>query len=402
MAVQLQSLLKGTNAIQNSALTPTDLKASTLVRNFLSQAFVGTSILSSSTFIFLAIVINPLWALGIVPAIVLGTIGIKLATQIIEQKKQPKPIGLINPGLDCWINSTFQLLANISAFQIAAEKNVQGKLMNPLYEALRRYQKEQLEGKDPISSVSSREIGQWIYDAARIKNKKKEYLPDEMQPITSNDGSKQEEAGEFMKFFLEKCKGPLPIREKTIIYEKKHPEKREESIKPKSDTDTLIILHPVETRSFRELWKDYFRYIAPHSDPNKENLLTKYFSAAPADFTLELKRFAAAGWDAARRVAIAPRKITDAIDVPLDLVLTNEQCPSEPFTAYECDGVIAHHSTSIDHGHYVSYVKVGDQWWYMSDTLVKAVSEKEVMKEVRSKGCIFHFSKKKQIGGSAV
>ncbi len=76
-------------------------------------------------------------------------------------------------------------------------------------------------------------------------------------------------------------------------------------------------------------------------------------------------------------------RLLNALAFPLKNLPLHDYCldPAKKLGNYDACGIIMH-AGGADGGHYVAYVKVGQQWFYCNDTLVAMIPHEEVIKLV--------------------
>lgn len=369
------------------ALSPTDEKVNCLV--IWGHVLIGLSIITGTLSLVFTFTLSPWWALGIIASVAFGALGIQYIRSTIEQIDTPpqefiphQPMGIRNStGALCWMGSSFHCF-DLPSFRALIEKNAENEHLQPLVEEVNTYIKEQDDSAagQPVryvSKVNTLKLCHWLHDKLYSKKFKQ-------QAITSREGTKQEDAVEFFRFFLDTCTKGLPYKTKTI-----YPDKVEEDIG--KVTDPLIALEIQDDLKFENLWNHFFKDDPVINDFNQEVQNMKEFTEAPQDFTLQLKRFKQAGWDKEKNKAIDPRKINDLIEVPFSITLSQEQCPSNQAT-YVCDYVVLHNG-SLSSGHYRALVHKDEKWFLLNDSrFPEVVDEKRAMNLAHENGYIFHFT----------
>jgi hypothetical protein len=376
---------------QPAPLTPTDQKvyAFAILKNTLVLAAV---IVGTVSFVC-ALCVNPVWVLGIIAAIALGTLGLLIETDAVSSlfsssrafiPKQPP--GLRNSSNNCWINSAFQLFANIPEAREIAEKHrlkleKRGKSAwgQILPAALSTYQSEyqaNLRGTGQYirSALDTHSLRAWLYDVTDSALA----CPKGQGAVTSRTGSAQEAAIEFFQEVMP----PLPICAEVQNYNLSDPHTITNNPEPNTaEAPPLISLDlRINTNTpFNEKLNNYFVEELPSSSPLEGRRKVRYFTAAPESVLIQLERYAPG--------ATVPIKITNPVVVPLNLSLSI-QSQTVP---YKCQGFIMH-GGNLSFGHYIACVCKQGQWWYISDESVQQVTEAYALNQMPN-GDIFHFAK---------
>jgi hypothetical protein len=109
-----------------------------------------------------------------------------------------------------------------------------------------------------------------------------------------------------------------------------------------------------------------------------------FFQNAPGDLLIQCKRF--------YHDLGTYGKINDPLEIPERFPLPAQYLRSGEHPFYQCDAFLTHIGSSPHGGHYVTYIKVGNTWWYCSDSSVSQVSESQA-KEAMRHSYIQHFAK---------
>jgi ubiquitin C-terminal hydrolase len=322
------------------------------------QAAALTAFVASIAFAF---VIGPISLVAMVPAIALGILGTHIAgnpqgVNDMLRMDRPfatgQPVGLDNSGNNCWVNSGLQLLVNSPAFHrrmrqipefaqfldayIAAEGNYQKVAGNIDTQAIRQFLSRETSGT--ISAEAHQE------DAAQLF----EYLFQGPNALYQFD--QQINGG--------------------IANQRREP---------------LIQIGLDPGSNFQGLFDNFFDY---RTDIGQHIQL--FFPRAPDDLLIQAKRFY-------QRIdpvtgVLQQGKINDPIEMTERLTLPNRFVRTGESREYLCDGFSVHRGTGQNVGHYISYLKKGNTWWYCSDTSVYEVSTPQALDAMKN-GYIFHFAK---------
>jgi hypothetical protein len=330
----------------------------------LGRVLQAAAIASFAASIAFAFTVGPIVLLAAIPAIALGLLGTYVAGNPEElndmlQMARPfvpgQPVGLVNGGNNCWLNSSLQLMANIPAAHHRMRQIPQLAQFLDAYEANRNnYQK----------------VGQNI-DTHAIR----QFVSRETGGVIS-DGSRQEDAAEFFDYVFQ---GP------NALYQLDH--QVNGVVRGAYHQSLLHIGLGTQPRpSFQQLFNSYF-------DDRAENgaRIQFFFQRPPNDLLVSAKRFYGQ-IDSSGNNHIQTGKIGDAIDVPERLALSNQFVRVGGGSEYVCDAFSVHNGSSLESGHYICYVKRQNTWWYCSDTRVYEVSAGTALRAMKY-GYIFHYAK---------
>lgn len=136
--------------------------------------------------------------------------------------------------------------------------------------------------------------------------------------------------------------------------------------------NTLFSLEGIESRT-------------PEEITVKQTFLTNY----PLILAFSLKRFS---FDPVKK---QPVKIPTEINIPLELDMSTHYTGKEdPIGGvYELRSAVIHRGEKPSGGHYIAYVKEGDQWYLCDDTTITRVTLATVRQKIRP-GYIFFYQKK--------
>lgn len=328
----------------------------------LGRFLQAAAIASFAALVAFAFTVGPIVLLGTIPAIALGLLGTYVAgnpeelndmLQMVRLFVPGQPVGLVNGGNDCWLNSSLQLMANIPAAHHRMRQIPQLAQFLDAYEANRNnYQK----------------VGQNI-DIHAIR----QFVSRETGGVISN-GSRQEDAAEFFDCLFQ---GP------NALYQLDHQVNGvARGVYPQSLLHIGLGTQP--RPSFQQLFNSYF-------DDQAENgaRIQFFFQRPPNDLLVHAKRFCR-HMDSSGNIQTG--KIGDAIDVPERLALSSQFVRGGGDSEYVCDAFSVHNGSSLESGHYTCYVKRQNTWWYCSDTRIYEVPARTALRAMKY-GYIFHYSK---------
>lgn len=110
-----------------------------------------------------------------------------------------------------------------------------------------------------------------------------------------------------------------------------------------------------------------------------------FFQRPPSDLLIQFNRFY-------RDPDGTSGKINHSIDVQARIQFPSQFVRSGESANYECDAFLCHYGIGLDSGHYASYIKRENVWWYCSDSSVFEVS-KEQAENAMKQSYIVHFAK---------
>ena len=331
------------------------------------QAAALASVIAAIAFTF---TVGPMVLLATIPAIALGLLGTYAAGNPEEinnmlQMARPfvpgQPVGLVNGGSDCWLNSSLQLMVNSPAYHQRMRQIPQLTDFLDAYQANRTNYQKVAKNIDihAIRQFLSRETGGQI-----------------------RDSYDQEDAAQFFEYLFQ---GPNAVHQLDQQVNGRPPRPRPEAL-------LQIDLGESPRPSFQQLFNSYFDQT---TDLGERSLL--HFQRPPNDLLVHAKRFyfhmnpdGTLYRDANGRAQ--ERKVTDPIDVPERLSLPNRFVRSGEASEYTCDGFSVHSGSSPDGGHYTCYVKRQNTWWYCSDTNVFEVTSCQAHNAMKH-GYLFHYAK---------
>jgi hypothetical protein len=311
---------------------------------------------ASIAFTFL---VGPVALAGLVPAIAAGILGTYVAgnpqelNEIIQMGRPfvaGQPIGLNNSGNNCWLNSGLQMLAHIPAFEARMRQ------IPEFAQFLDSYRAARIASQKVSPNIDSHQIRQYLstQTGGRV-----------------DPGHVQEDAAELFEHLFG---GP------NVLYDFEH---QLNGLAANSRPEPMIQLgidrgQPIP--GFQQLFNSFF----DHGTDIVGQRQQLFFPSAPNDLLIQIKRFY-------RDRDGTEGKINDPIEIPLTFRPPNS-CVRGENAAYECNAFLIHHGQSQDGGHYVAYVKIGNVWWYCTDSRVIEVSAKEAQDAVKE-SYILHYAK---------
>ncbi len=328
----------------------------------LGRVLQTVALISFAASIAFTFTVGPTALLGMIPAVALGILGTYIAGNPEElndllQVGRPfvagQPVGLINGGNNCWLNSSLQLMANTPAFHPRMREIPQLSQFLDVYEKNRTDYQKVAANIDihAIRQFLSRETGGQIVD-----------------------GAVQEDAAQLFEYVFQ---GPNAIHQLDQQINGGAPALRRESM-------LQIGLGESPRPNFQQLFNAYFDQ---RTDTGARVQLS--FQRPPNDLLVQARRFYqqvdASG-------TLQQGKIGESIDVPERLALPNQFVRGGGNSEYVCDAFSVHNGVSSESGHYTCYVKRQGTWWYCSDTTVYEVASTTALRAMKY-GYIFHYSK---------
>lgn len=258
----------------------------------------------------------------------------------------------------------------------------------PLLSAFKQYQQEQASHAS-ISSVSTQQLREWLYDAT-VKNP----AQDDVLLVTSRDGQKQEDPRTFFLHFLKQTNQFLPpVMQTTISYSRWGREigrsTRELTEEMRGEPYLSLEVQQFSERPLvtaKELLNSFFFFQSTGS--KGVNKTSRRFVTPPNDLTLHLKRFHTEY--SKEGVVQSQKKVKTEVEG-----LAHYVAPESTFgekAEYVTDGFIVHLGESVDGGHCVGYVLIGDQWWVGNDRSAKMITKNEA-EEAMKTAYILHMQK---------
>jgi hypothetical protein len=291
-----------------------------------------------------------------------------------------RPLGFPNTGNSCWFNSCLQLLIHVPAFQArisllpvfeqfftvydTLRKNLQTVLPANNFYQIRQFLSDETKGRLSTSSVQ--------YDSAEVLNV---LLVERNKP-----GEKYIPGFDHQ---LAQVRKPISLAGKPVNAKDKPEEHRLPPI------ETIQINFRSENRE--ESLQDLFgqKFVAEDRDRGNGQVqeFQDFFLQPPDDILIQAVRFLGTN-----RPNDPMRKNFTKLQNPHELKVTGAMVIGGSQGAnYVCDAFVVHNG-GYGGGHYVAYVKIGNEWWYTSDGTVNQVTEAEALNAMKD-GYIFHYAK---------
>lgn len=349
-------------------LCGTDNKVYTLL--VIGRVLQAAAIAAVAASIALAIVATPFALFGLLPAILIGAVGTYIATDpqdLYDKMQYARPFvpgqasGIINPiAANCWLSASLQLLQNSPNLhrrmrqipQMAAfldqynHATVNHLKFLPNFDTQVLRQALSQDARDLIQSASSQEDAAVLFEVL-------------FQGVNS------------LYQFDQRINGRL-------------------SAETRLEPMISLKLGQEPRPAFQQLFGQFFNSV---DDLGRQMQLT--FQREPNDLLIQLTRFVQ---DVNRDTGTYTRdKIRDNIDVPMQMAIPRHLVRGGQGSNYVCDGFLVHLGSSVDNGHYVSYVKKilpggRESWWYCADSRTYEVSLSTVERQIQ-KAYIVHYSR---------
>jgi hypothetical protein len=346
----LSQIQQGFYSVQEKiyGLCSTDCKIYTLliVGRVLQAAAIAT-VIATAAFLFS---VGPIALIGCPLAVLMGILGSHLADGPGRPFVPGQPVGLNNTGGNCWLNSGLQLLDHVPAFKGRASR------IPELASFLASYQ---------TARAGSQKVADGI-DTAAIRRFLSRSTGGAIDP-----GRRQQDAAQLFEYLFEGGRALYTFDQEI------------NGMPAASRREPLLALNmraDVPFHTINSLLADFFEETT--SLGQRRQL---FFPRAPNDLLIQFKRFY---WDpsgAAGKID-GPIGLAERFRLPVNLTRSRETA------FYECDAFINHCGTSLNAGHYVTYVKKEGVWWYCSDSVVYEVSESEAWTAMQQ-SYIIHFKK---------
>lgn len=374
---------------------------------------------------FFLIVINPAFVLGIIPAVALAILGIKLPLTSADavHGTPPKtfipgqPLGLYNEKDNCWLNSALQLTFNLPCLSELVRKKDSDYYFGFLQKAQKTYEKAQQQDEVddhsfwlPKSEFNSQTVRKSLYDAMQLPE-----LKLGSTQIESKDPWKQEDPIGIFNFLVTAAQIMLPLRQESHNYQTEDRQPINVADAPAPD-EACFDVHPgSDFPTFDAAWAAYFNEETANGSVGEVaptyTIIKKQLTAAPEFFVMHLVReygeqdpevlaAAAAERESARLAGEEPKdmprfkegKNRADFDVPQTIKFTEEQCPSEQ-AGYRCTGFITHWGITNGGGHYISCLEKEGRYWLLNDQQYPRELTQEEYQEKMKQGSVFIYEK---------
>lgn len=370
---------------QNQGMSKTNLKTHAFV--ILSYLLFGIGLALACSVPYFAVIANPVFALmaPILP-IALGVLGLRYTSKpdqifiplSVQSYVQGQPLGLVNGEANCWMNSAFQMLSHTPSYQklitrLSSEMDCPSLTFYPLVSAFNRYTQE-------MKSRVGRAVSSVDTQMLRL-------MLSRLHPEISNDVAVQVDPMTLIEELHCRAKAFLPLQQQRIT-EVNGRVKKGPLDNVSSEIGIYLPMDRDHHKSFETMFNDYFHTIL---NENQKDVVKKSFSQAPEGFLVKAGRFGYVLGNYANHDE-GQRKISRAIDFPLNLQLTKDQCPIEQ-ASYEPDAFIFHEGRRTLSGHYIAYVKTDGKWWELNDQKVTSIGDKAIRQKL-SNAYIVHYAKK--------
>ena len=354
-------------------LCDTDCKVYALL--VLGRVLQASTIVGLSVSVGFAFLAGPATLIGLVPSIALGILGTYIVEGLPDLSspsqggaplvpgKPPvgliysrpfvpgQPIGLINKGNNCWLNAGLQMLLNSPALS----QRIQHVPNLAQFQA--RYEAERQAHQKTARQLDSQTIREDLNRSG----------------VEVSSGYHQEDAAQLFEHIFT---GLHTLHQQ--VGSNAAAVRRESMIQ-------IGLAHSPRT-CFQELFNYYFNYLA---DDGRHTQLR--FQIAPNDLMIHAQRFfQCQGTSAGGFVA---KKIGDDLDISEKLTLPAGFILSGGNSEYCCHSFLVHYGAGLDTGgHYVAYVKRGENWWCCDDSVTYEVSAQAALAAMKQ-GYIFHYRK---------
>jgi hypothetical protein len=348
--------------IQAQGMSETDQKTDQIAR---SRMFKIAAALLIGAAITGAVVLHAAFSLLLIPAVALGIYGTRLKVEVdgpitytpqapANAVKEPvfvegQPVGIANPGSNCWVNAMLQMLANVPGWRhaITLAERLDLDQTGPFREFLEQYDTAQAT-QSFTTQADSGLIRQWLIQQNRAFSAG--LHEDAIEGIDALTGYFQRVGRAELQFFELFNRGG-------------------------SERGSVIGLglEEREGQTLNSLMDQFFRnpvfghrYFVDNPQQLRE---------APRNFCVQFKRFGHLGAGA------QGHRIGSRVDVPMTYRLDARHTRNGMGAEYTCRFFIKH-TGEINSGHYTAYVEKPDGWWECSDSRVTKISEEQAKEEL--------------------
>lgn len=286
--------------------------------------------------------ISPWFGLSLVPLFVIMTcshncaIGNQESIQFIDNQ----PIGIQNPGNQCWSNSVVQLLMNNQSIRQRSER------LAPLRAVFDSYRTDE-QARNPVSQrLDGTELMRILADLTNGDQISYDFRQED--PSTAFELLLGSTTGNPYQFLQQQVDGRRTVQIR----------------------EPFTSLDLVDGMNFYQSFDSAFDSL----DEYNQRITIKFINA-PDTLMIKSKRFK---YEQSHE-GLIPVKINRPLDIPLELVLNNAKTLDGAARTYECSGFIVHRGDSVESGHYISYVKKSGVWWCCNDDYIRRVNLSEVL-----------------------
>lgn len=254
-----------------------------------------------------------------------------------------QPVGIRNLGNDCWANAAIQMVMHSTALKNSMRSS-------PHFAPIVNQYDEAIEGKVSVASnLLGRILRQTIHSLSDGTAVGSGYSMEDPSTIFENIFGGQH----------------APYRYNLTV---------DGELSAHEPIEPYISLMPNDGAGFTQLFDANFYYTDQYFRP-----IVKRFATAPDCLLIKMPRYYQHNGDDG---SVVVRKNTTAIPVPLQMTLQADKVEDGLQVDYECKGFIVHHGTSIHGGHYVSFIKKNDAWWFCNDSSIIHVSEEDAARAI--------------------
>lgn len=285
-------------------------------------------------------------------ALVFATIG-TFSVDVGEEKSIPgplsstpsalyvpgQPVGLINSGNNCWVNSIMQWMVHIPSLRDAVNNLPQE--MQGVKDFVRDYGLDQFAHRN-LGSANSQNIRSLL---STLSN------------TIRNDAS-QQDASEAMHLVLNRAPSHIRLFQNMETHLNGNVHNSRQCLLP-------INLANCQGKNFHQLLNSHFSNMTAVGEEKT------YFTNLPNEMIMQFSRFSSNNG--------AMHKVGDNLPIPLSFMLPAEYVRSNQTAEYSIDAFIVHFGADLHGGHYISYNKTPDgRWWQCNDSVVHEITEEQV------------------------
>lgn len=310
-----------------------------------------------------------------------------------------KPLGLENTGCNCWVNSLTQFIYHAPTLKRIFQRVWSFGELRALRLSLGQYAQDQTQ-RIKVSSVQTQKVRLALNNMSHA--------------ISRNSGHQEDvtEAFGMLSDYL-----PKITLKKDNIYSTANqcaPKKSSKIAVLDENTFERHLEEPVQAITlaipfsiFSNPSVEGMLYNFTNNNDIEENAASEFvgtdnrthqypligerlrFQQAPDDLFFSFKRFESkVGVDR----QIHTRKISTAVNVPMMFNLDARFSDASP-TLYDLNAFIVHIGNSLEHGHYISYVRCANIWFECNDSRITLIPENAIARYARN-AYIVHYQKK--------